>query len=54
MKVTVIAFVIGALGAIPKGNIKGIEDFEIIGQMENILTIALLRTTRILKRVPET
>ena len=49
MKVTVILKVIGALGAILKGFIKGLEDWDIRGQVENIHTTALLRLTRLKK-----
>ena len=44
MKVTVIPFVIGSLGIIPKGLIKVLENLEIRGQMETIQTAALLRS----------
>ena len=54
MKVTVIPIVIGALRTIPKGLVKGLEDLEIRGQVETILTIVLLRSAWILRRVPET
>ena len=54
MKVTVLPIVIGALGKIPKGMIKGLQDLEIRGQMETIQTTALLRSARILRRVLET
>ena len=54
MKVTVIAVEIGALGTIPKGLIKGLEDLEIKGQAEIIQTTVLLRSARILRRVLET
>ena len=47
----VIPIVIGALGMILKGSIKALEDLEIRGQAETILTTALLRT---LRRVLET
>ena len=36
MKVTVIPVVIGALGTIPKGLVKGLKDLEIRGQVETI------------------
>ena len=36
MKVTVIPFIFGALGTIPKGLVKGLGDLEIRGQMKNI------------------
>ena len=41
--------VIGALGTITKGLIKGLEDLEIRGQVETIQTTALLRSARILR-----
>ena len=49
----VIPIVIGALGTIPKGLIKRLEDLEIRGLVETILTTALLRSARILRRVLE-
>ena len=57
MKVAIVPIVIGALGTITKGFLKGLEDLEIGGQVETIQTTALLRTARILRRVltlPET
>ena len=54
MKVTIVPIVIGALGTITKGLLKGLEDLEIGGRVETIQTTALLRTARILKRVLET
>ena len=36
MKVTVIPVVVSALGTIPKGLVKGLEDFEIRGQVEMV------------------
>ena len=54
MKVTIIPIVIGALGTITKGLLKGLEDLEVGGQVETIQTTALLRTARILRRVLET
>ena len=53
MKVTVIPILIGAFGAIPKGLTKGIKDLEIRSQEETIQTTALLKSVRILRRVPE-
>ena len=41
MKVTVIPIIVGALGTIPKGLVKGLEDLEIRGQVETIQTTAL-------------
>ena len=54
MKVAVIPVVIGALGTVIKGLIQGLEDVEISGQAESILSTALLRTTRVLRKVLET
>ena len=54
MKVTIVPIVIGALGTITKGLLKGLEDMEIGGRAETIQTIVLLRTARILRRVVET
>ena len=51
MKVTIVPIVIGALGTITKGLLKGPEDLEVGGRVETIQTTALLRTTRILRRV---
>ena len=54
MKVTVIPIVIGALGTVTKGLVKGLDNLEIEGQVEKIQTTALLRSARILRRVLET
>ena len=54
MKVTNAPIVIGALGTITKGLLKDLEDLEVGGRVETIQTTALLRTARILRRVPET
>ena len=54
MKVTIGPIVIGVLGTITKGLLKGLEDLEIGGRAETIQTTALLRTARILRRVLET
>ena len=43
MKVTVIPIVIGALGTVTKGLLKGQEELEIRGQVGTIQTAALLR-----------
>ena len=51
MKVTIIPIVIGALGTVPEGLFKGMEDLEVGGGVETIQTTALLRTVRILRRV---
>ena len=54
MKVTVIPIVIGALGTVPKWLVEGKENLEIKRRVETILTTALLRSVRILRRVLET
>ena len=54
MKVTIVPIVIGALGIITKGLLKGLEDLELGGRVETIQMTALLRTARILRRVLET
>ena len=51
MKVTIIPVVIGALGTVTKGLVQKLEDFKITGRMETIQTTALLRSTKILRRV---
>ena len=54
MKVTIVPIVIGALGTITKGLLKGLEDLDIGGRVETTQTTALLRTARIPRRVLET
>ena len=54
MKVTIVPIVIGALGTIIKGLLKGLEDLEVGGRVETIQPTALLRTARILRRALET
>ena len=54
MKVTIVPIMIGALGTVTKGLLKGLEDLEIGGRVETIQTTALLRTSRVLRRVLET
>ena len=54
MKVTIVPIVIGALGTVTKGLLKGLEDLEVGGRVETIQTTALLRTARLLRRVLET
>ena len=53
-QVTIIPSVIGAFGTATKGLLKGLEDLEVGGRVETIQTTALLRTSRILRRVLET
>ena len=54
MKVTIVPIVIGALGTVTKGLLKGLKDLEVGGRIETIQTTALLRTARILRRILET
>ena len=54
MKVTIVPIVIGELGTITKGLLKGLDDLEVGGRVETIQTTALLKTARILRRVLET
>ena len=54
MKVTIVPIVIGALGTITKGLLKGLEDLEGGGQVGTIQITALLRPARILRRILET
>ena len=51
---TGIPIVIGALETTPKSLLGGLEDLEIRGRVETIQTMALLRLTKILRRVLET
>ena len=43
-----------ALRTIPKRLVEGLEDLEIREQVETIQTTSLLRSARILRRIPET
>ena len=52
--ITIVPIVIGALGTVTKGLLKGLEDLEVGGRVETIQTTALLKTARILRRVLET
>ena len=54
MKVTIVPIVIGALGTITKGLLKGLEDLEVGGRVETMKTTVLLGTAKILRRVLET
>ena len=51
MKVTVIPIVIGAVGTVTKGLIKGLVNLEIRGRVETIQTTPLLSSARILRKV---
>ena len=46
--------VIGALGTVTKGLVHGLEEVEIMGRVETVQTIALLRSARIVRRILET
>ncbi len=50
----IVPIVIGALGTITKGLLKGLEDLEVSGRVKTIQITALLKTARILRRVLET
>ena len=52
-RVTVIRFVIGALGTVPKVLERGLEDLEIEEGAVTILTTAVFRLARILRRVQD-
>ena len=54
MKVLIIPIVIGALVTVTKGLVQGQEDLEIRGRVETVQTTALLRSTRILRKVLKT
>ena len=54
MKVTIIPIVIGAFGTVTKGLLKGLEDLGFGERVETIQTTALLKTTRMQRRVLET
>ena len=54
MKVTIRPIVIVVFSTVTKGLLKGLEDLGVGGRVETILTTALLRTARILRRVLET
>ena len=54
MKMTFIPIIIGDLGTVTKGLLKGLEDLEITGQVETIQTTTLLRSAKIPRRVLET
>ena len=53
MEVEFIPIVIGALGTVTKGLIKGLKNLETRKQVETIQTTALLRSVRILRSVLE-
>ena len=49
MKVTIVPIVIGTIGTITKGLLKGLEDLEFGGLVETIQMTVLLRTRRVLE-----
>ena len=54
MKLKIAPILIGAIGTITKGLLKGMEDLEVDGQLETIQMTAFLRTASIVRRVLET
>ena len=54
MEVTFVPIVIGAFGTVTKGLLKVLEGLEVGRRVKTILTTALLKTARILRRVLET
>ena len=54
MKVMVMLIVIGALGTVTKGLVKGLKELEIRKQVEIIQMTTLLRSARIQRRILET
>ena len=54
LRVSVMPFVIGAVGTVSKGLKKRMAELEIGGKIETLRTMVLLRLARILRRVLET
>ena len=54
MKVAVISIIIGALGTVTKRSIQELEDLEIRGRVEIIQSMALQRSSGLLRRVLKT
>ena len=54
LKVTVLPILNVGLDIVTKGLVQRVEDLEIRGQVETVQKIAVLRSTRILRRVLET
>ena len=52
--VTITPIGVGAFGTVTKGLLKGLEDLEVGGRVETTQTTALLRMTRLPRRVLET
>ena len=53
-KVRIVQIAIGAFGTVTKGLLKDLEDLEVSWRVETIQTTALLKTSRILRRILET
>ena len=53
MKVTIVPIVIGAFGTIIKGLLKGLEDLEISGQVEDYPNGIIAENGQILRKVLE-
>ena len=53
MQVIIIPIVIGAFSTVTKGLLKGLDDLEVGGRVENNQTTELLRTAGILRIVLE-
>ena len=54
MKEMVLAILLGALGTVPKGQVKKVGEIDISGRIIAIQTTALQKSARILKGVLET
>ena len=54
LKAIIIPILISTLGTVTKGLVQGLEKLEIRGRVESVQTTALLRSSRILRRVLET
>ena len=52
MKVTIVPIVIGALGTITKGLLKGLEDLKVGGRVETMQTTALLKNGQNPETIP--
>ena len=54
IKETILPIVISTFGTVTKGLLKGQENLEVGGRVEAIQIATILKTARILRRVPET
>ena len=52
MKVTIVQIVIGALGTITKGLLKGLEDLEVSGRVETIQTTGIVENDQNPETIP--